>query len=49
MSANSQRYCLDANVLINAWTLYYHKDFVRTIGKYLSAWVMLVGYSWPMR
>ncbi len=27
MSQQGHRYCLDANVLINAWNQYYHRDF----------------------
>jgi predicted nucleic acid-binding protein len=27
MTQPQHRYCLDANVLINAWNQYYHKDF----------------------
>lgn len=27
MSGSNQRYCLDTNVLINAWNQYYHRDF----------------------
>lgn len=27
MRESHQRYCLDANVLINAWNQYYHRDF----------------------
>ncbi|HEV2481334.1 MAG TPA: DUF4411 family protein [Puia sp.] len=27
MTHSEQRYCIDANVLINAWNQYYHQDF----------------------
>jgi len=36
MSPNGQRYCLDANVLINAWNQYYHKDFCEAYWKELK-------------
>jgi hypothetical protein len=41
MSASEDRYCLDANVLINAWNQYYHWDFCRDYGRSLAdPWVI---------